>query len=64
MHEIYKSSIIMVKNVEFNAAQRTADLGVYETPEVKIALIQPEGVLCSSVYNNHQGFDFDEVEDL
>jgi hypothetical protein len=54
----------MVNNVEFNAAQRTADLGVYETPEVKIALIQPEGVLCSSVYNNHQGFDFDEVEDL
>ena len=54
----------MVKNVEFNAAQRTADLGVYETPEVKIALIQPEGVLCSSVLNGHDGFTFDEVEDL
>lgn len=54
----------MVKNVEFNAAQRTADLGVYEAPEVKIALIQPEGVLCSSVLNGHDGFIFDEVEDL
>ncbi len=54
----------MVKNVEFNAAQRTANLGVYETPEVKIAQIQPEGVLCSSVLNGHDGFTFDEVEDL
>lgn len=54
----------MVKNVEFNVAQRTANFGGYVTPEVKIALIQPEGVLCSSVYNEHQGFEFDQVEDL
>lgn len=36
----------------------------YVSPEVKVLNVQPEGVLCSSVYNNHQGFDFDEVEDL
>lgn len=54
----------MVKNVEFNAAQRTANFGGYVTPEVTIALIQPEGVLCSSVLNGHDGFTFDEVEDL
>ena len=54
----------MVKNVEFNAAQRTADLGVYEAPEVKIALIQPEGVLCSSVITSHEGFTFLDEEEL
>lgn len=36
----------------------------YVSPEVKVILLHPEGVLCSSVYNNHQGFGFDEVEDL
>ena len=36
----------------------------YVSPEVKVILLHPEGVLCSSVYNNHQGFDFDEVEDI
>lgn len=54
----------MVKNVVFNAAQRNANFGGYVTPEVTIALIQPEGVLCSSVYNEHQGFEFDNAEDL
>ena len=54
----------MVKNVEFNAAQRTANFGGYVTPEVTIALIQPEGVLCSSVINSHEGFTFLEEEEL
>ena len=36
----------------------------YKTPEVKVLTFQPEGVLCSSVYNNHQGFGYDEVENL
>ena len=36
----------------------------YKTPEVKVLTFQPEGVLCSSVYNNHQGFEYDKVEDL
>lgn len=54
----------MVKNVEFNAAQRTAKFGGYVTPEVTIALIQPEGVLCSSVINSHEGFTFLEEEEL
>ena len=54
----------MITNVEFNAAQRAANLGGYKAPEVKIALVQPEGVLCSSVLNGHQFFTFDETEDL
>ncbi len=34
--------------------------GGYESPSVKLLFFQPEGVLCSS----HQGFDYDESEDL
>ena len=45
-----------------NVVKKT--LSEYVAPEVKVLNVQPEGVLCSSVYNNHQGFDFDEVEDL
>jgi hypothetical protein len=36
----------------------------YVSPEVKVILLHPEGVLCSSVFNGHDGFTFDEVEDL
>ena len=36
----------------------------YVSPEVKVLNIQPEGVLCSSVYNEHQEFTFDTVDDL
>ena len=36
----------------------------YKTPEVKVLTFQPEGVLCASVYNEHQEFTFDNVEDL
>ena len=45
----------MVKNLNLEA---------YETPEVKVLTFVSEGVLCSSVYNEHQGFDFDKEEDL
>lgn len=40
------------------------NVGAYIAPETKVIALYSEGVLCSSVYNNHQGFDFDEVEDL
>ena len=36
----------------------------YVSPEANVLNVQPEGVLCSSVYNNHQGFEYDKVEDL
>ena len=36
----------------------------YVSPEVKVILLHPEGVLCSSVYNEHQEFTFDDVENL
>ncbi len=36
----------------------------YVSPEVKVILLHPEGVLCSSVYNEHQEFTFDDAEDL
>lgn len=38
--------------------------GQYKSPEVKVLTFQPEGVLCASVYNEHQEFTFDDVEDL
>ena len=38
--------------------------GGYKSPEVKVLTFQPEGVLCASVYNEHQEFTFDDVEDL
>ena len=38
--------------------------GQYKSPEVKVLTFQPEGVLCASVYNEHQEFTFDSVEDL
>jgi hypothetical protein len=36
----------------------------YVSPEVKVILLHPEGVLCSSVYNEHEKFTFDTVDDL
>lgn len=36
----------------------------YVAPETKVLNVQPEGVLCSSVYNEHQEFTFDTVDDL
>ena len=38
--------------------------GGYKSPEIKTVIFQPEGVVCASVFLEHQGFDFDEVEDL
>lgn len=38
--------------------------GGYKSPEVKVLTFQPEGVLCASVYNEHQEFTFNDVEDL
>lgn len=55
----------MVKNDLFNVVMTAAFAeGGYISPSVKIVNFRPEGVLCSSVYNEHQGFDFDEAEDL
>ena len=45
----------MMKNLNVEA---------YETPEVKVLTFVSEGVLCSSVFNEHGGFDFDQTEDL
>ena len=39
-------------------------LSEYVAPEVKVLNVQPEGVLCSSVFNEHQEFTFDTVDDL
>jgi hypothetical protein len=36
----------------------------YASPEIRTIYFQPEGVLCSSVFNEHQGFEFDDAEDL
>ena len=53
----------MVKNV--SAAAFPAATGDYVSPESRTMDIQSEGLLCISVVNDeHQGFDFDKVEDL
>lgn len=49
----------MVKNVNSNAAVTAANRGEYVSPEVKVVLVQPEGVLCSSV----QGIDNEDFTD-
>lgn len=36
----------------------------YVSPEVKVLNIQLEGVLCSSVFKEHEDFTFDQGEDL
>ena len=38
--------------------------GGYKTPEVKVLTFQPEGVLCASVNNEHDGFVYDDEEIL
>ena len=36
----------------------------YKSPEVKVLTFQPEGVLCASVNNGHDGFVYDDEEIL
>ena len=38
--------------------------GGYKSPEIKTVIFQPEGVVCASVFLEHQDFEFDKVEDL
>ena len=40
--------------------------GGYKSPEIKTVIFQPEGVVCASVFGGfeHQGFTFDDGEDL
>lgn len=38
--------------------------GGYKSPEVKVLTFQPEGVLCASVNNGHDGFVYDDEEIL
>ena len=53
----------MVKNVT-SAAAFPAATGDYVSPESRTMDFQSEGLLCISVVNEHQDFDFDKVEDL
>ena len=52
----------MVKNV--SAAAFPAATGDYVSPESRTTDFQSEGLLCISVVNDHQGFDFDQADDL
>ena len=36
----------------------------YEAPKIKTVIFQSEGVVCASVFLEHQAFEFDKVEDL
>lgn len=55
----------MVKNVSLQDGLTFRNTwGGYNSPKVKVVDFQPEGVLCSSVINGHQGFIFDDEEIL
>ena len=55
----------MVRNNESKAASSCCPVcRDYVSPEVVVVLLESASVLCSSVLNEHQGFDFDEGEDL
>jgi hypothetical protein len=38
--------------------------GEYNSPEIKTVVFQSEGVVCASVFLEHQYFEFDTVDDL
>ena len=52
----------MVKNV--SAAAFPAATGDYVSPESWTMEFHSAGLLCISVVNDHQGFDFDQADDL
>lgn len=58
----------MMKNffskVTENQSVMTPVGGGYKSPEVKVLTFQPEGVLCASVNNGHDGFVYDDEEIL
>ena len=55
----------MVKSNVSKMALSCHKLGGYKSPEIKTVIFQPEGVVCASVFlDEHQGFGFDEVDDL
>ena len=55
----------MNKNIDFvKVLSGLEQAREYASPEIRTIYFQPEGVLCSSVYNEHQEFTFNDVEDL
>jgi hypothetical protein len=52
----------MVKNV--SAAAFPAVVENYISPETRTTDVQSEGVLCSSIVNNHQGFEVQPEEEV
>ena len=59
-----KNKIVMVNNTASKMALSCRKLGGYKSPEIKTVIFQPEGVVCASVFLEHQGFGFDDVDDL
>ena len=39
-------------------------VGRYKSPEIKTADLLFEGIVCASVFNEHEKFEFDTVDDL
>ena len=60
-----KNYSVMIKN---NASKMALSChsfeGCYKSPEIKTADLLFEGIVCASVFNEHQEFTFDGVEDL
>ena len=59
---------LIINWIEMNEVKKTlageSALGAYVTPETKVLHVQPEGVLCSSVGSEHEGFGDGSEYDL
>ena len=56
--------IMRINNVSKMALSCHRLWGEYESPKIKTVNFQSEGVLCVSVFLEHQEFEFDTIEDL
>ena len=61
---VIKQSLMKGSNLFGMALSCHSFVGQYESPETKTVNLRCEGVLCSSVFNQHQEFTFDTAEDL
>lgn len=60
---VVKQSLMKVNGLS-NLAMSGHTLGSgYVSPKMKTVFFLPEGVLCASIYLEHQGFSYDEEED-
>ena len=61
---VVKQNLMKVNGLS-NLAMSGHTLGSgYVSPKMKTVFFLPEGVLCASIYLEHQGFSYDQEEDV